>query len=65
MTSTGDCCARKRADAPHITGGNSSGAPLTGDALVLSRELVRPVTLTGDPKVMQAQVSFDLVLERL
>lgn len=35
------------------------------DALVLSRELVRPVTLTGDPKVMHAKVSFDLVLERL
>jgi hydroxyquinol 1,2-dioxygenase len=35
------------------------------DPLVLSRELVRPVTLAGDPKVMQAKVSFDLVLERL
>jgi protocatechuate 3,4-dioxygenase beta subunit len=35
------------------------------DPLVLSRELVRPVTLSGDPKVIQARVSFDLVLERL
>jgi protocatechuate 3,4-dioxygenase beta subunit len=35
------------------------------DPLVLSRDLVRPVTLTGDPKAIQAKVRFDLVLERL
>jgi len=35
------------------------------DPLVISRELVRPVTLSGDPKTIQANVSFDLVLERL
>lgn len=35
------------------------------DPLILSRELVRPVTLTGDPAHMQANVTFELVLERL
>jgi protocatechuate 3,4-dioxygenase beta subunit len=35
------------------------------DPLILSRDLVRPVTLVGDPKAIEAQVSFDLVLERL
>jgi protocatechuate 3,4-dioxygenase beta subunit len=35
------------------------------DPLVLSRELVRPVTLTGDPSAIQANVTFELVLERL
>ena len=35
------------------------------DPLVLSRDLVRPVTLTGDPKTIQAAVTFDVVLERL
>ncbi len=35
------------------------------DPLVLSRELVRPVTLSGDPKVIQAHVNFDVVLEQL
>ena len=35
------------------------------DPLVLSRELVRPVTLQGDPKAIRANVTFDLVLERL
>ena len=35
------------------------------DPLVLSRELVRPVTLAGDPKAIHAKVTFDLVLERL
>ena len=35
------------------------------DPLVLSRELVRPVTLTGDPKTIQAAVTFDVVLDRL
>jgi protocatechuate 3,4-dioxygenase beta subunit len=34
------------------------------DPLVLSRELVRPVTLTGDPKAVQANVTFEVVLER-
>ncbi len=35
------------------------------DPLVMSRELVRPVTLTGDPKAIQANVAFDVVLEQL
>ncbi len=35
------------------------------DPLVLSRELVRPSTLTGDPQVIQAHVNFDVVLDRL
>jgi protocatechuate 3,4-dioxygenase beta subunit len=35
------------------------------DPLVLSRDLVRPVTLIGDPKEIQAHVDFDLALERL
>ena len=35
------------------------------DSVITSRELVRPVTLTGDPKDMHAAVSFPLVLERL
>lgn len=35
------------------------------DPLVLSRELVRPVMLTGDPKTVEAKVTFELVLERL
>jgi protocatechuate 3,4-dioxygenase beta subunit len=35
------------------------------DPLVLDRDLVRPVTLAGDPKEIQARVDFDLVLERL
>ena len=35
------------------------------DPLVISRELVRPVTLTGDPKAIQANVTFELVMERL
>jgi protocatechuate 3,4-dioxygenase beta subunit len=37
----------------------------TRDPLVLSRELVRPVVISGDPKAVQAAVSFDVVLERL
>jgi len=37
----------------------------TKDPLVLSRDLVRPVTLMGDPKAIKANVSFDLVLESL
>jgi protocatechuate 3,4-dioxygenase beta subunit len=34
------------------------------DPLIQSRELVRPVTLTGDPKDIHAAVTFELVLER-
>ena len=34
------------------------------DPLVQSRELVRPVTIGGDPKAMIAAVSFELCLER-
>ena len=37
----------------------------TRDPLVLSRDLVRPVTLTGDPNEIQAHVNFEPVLERL
>ena len=35
------------------------------DPLVISRELVRPVTLMGDPKTIHAAVNFDVVLEGL
>jgi protocatechuate 3,4-dioxygenase beta subunit len=35
------------------------------DNLITSRELVRPVTLKGDPGELQAAVQFDVVLERL
>jgi protocatechuate 3,4-dioxygenase beta subunit len=35
------------------------------DPLVTSRELVRPVTLVGDPKDIHAAVKFELVLETL
>jgi protocatechuate 3,4-dioxygenase beta subunit len=35
------------------------------DPLVLSRELVRPVTLHGDAGAVHSAVTFDLVLERL
>ena len=35
------------------------------DPLIMSRELVRPVRLTGDPKAVQAMVAFEIVLERL
>jgi protocatechuate 3,4-dioxygenase beta subunit len=35
------------------------------DPLIHSRELVRPVMLTGDPKDIHAAVNFDVVLERL
>jgi protocatechuate 3,4-dioxygenase beta subunit len=35
----------------------------TRDPLCTSRELVRPVVLTGEPKFIAANVSFDLVLE--
>jgi protocatechuate 3,4-dioxygenase beta subunit len=37
----------------------------TRDPLCRSRELVRPVTLKGDPQVISANVNFELVLERL
>ena len=37
----------------------------TRDPLVTSRELVRPVTLVGDPKEIHAAVKFELVLEAL
>lgn len=35
------------------------------DPLCTSRELVRPVLLTGDPKDIEAKVTFDLCLEKL
>ena len=35
------------------------------DPLITSRELVRPVTLVGDPNEMQASMRFELVLELL
>jgi protocatechuate 3,4-dioxygenase beta subunit len=35
------------------------------DPLIQKRELVRPVTLAGDPKQIHATVNFELVLERL
>lgn len=34
------------------------------DPLIESRELVRPITIAGDPKAMYAAVSFELCLER-
>jgi protocatechuate 3,4-dioxygenase beta subunit len=34
------------------------------DPLIQSRELVRPVRIAGDPKVMYAAVAFELCLER-
>jgi protocatechuate 3,4-dioxygenase beta subunit len=37
----------------------------TRDPLIHSRELVRPVTLTGDPSEIMAAVNFEIVLERL
>jgi protocatechuate 3,4-dioxygenase beta subunit len=37
----------------------------TRDPLVLSRELVRPVTLSGDPREIHANVTFEIVLEPL
>lgn len=35
------------------------------DLLITSRELVRPVTLVGDPKDIHAAVKFELVLEAM
>ena len=37
----------------------------TRDPLIQSVDLVRPVTLAGDPKDIRAVVNFDIVLERL
>ena len=37
----------------------------TKDPLIRSRELVRPVRITGDPKEMYAAVNFELCMERL
>ena len=37
----------------------------TADPLVHTRELVRPVLLTGDPGTPTAAVTFELVLERV
>ena len=37
----------------------------TRDQLITSRELIRPVTLVGDPKDIHAAVRFELVLEAL
>jgi hypothetical protein len=34
------------------------------DPLISSIELVRPVTIKGDPKEMIAAVTFDLILEK-
>ena len=35
------------------------------DPLLHTRELIRPVTIAGDPKEIQALVNFEIVLERL
>jgi len=35
------------------------------DPLITSRELVRPVTLVGDPKDIHAAAKFELVLEAM
>ena len=37
----------------------------TRDPLITSRELVRPVTLVGEPKDLHAAVNFEVVLETL
>ena len=37
----------------------------TRDPLVRSRDLVRPVTLSGDPQAIHANVTFEVVLEQL
>jgi protocatechuate 3,4-dioxygenase beta subunit len=37
----------------------------TRDPILISRELVRPVTLAGDPDAIHAHVDFDIVLEPL
>lgn len=35
------------------------------DPLIISRELIRPVTLSGDPNAFQANVRFEVIVERL
>src|SRR5581483_8626049 len=35
------------------------------DPLIISPELVRPVTLAGDPQAIRAKVTFELIMERL
>ena len=37
----------------------------TRDPLIMSRDLVRPVTITGDAKALMAAVTFEIVLEPL
>jgi protocatechuate 3,4-dioxygenase beta subunit len=37
----------------------------TRDPLIQSIDLVRPVTLTGDPKDIHALVNFEIVMEQL
>jgi hypothetical protein len=37
----------------------------TRDPLIQSIDLVRPVTLSGDPNEIHAVVNFEIVLERL
>jgi protocatechuate 3,4-dioxygenase beta subunit len=37
----------------------------TRDPIVMSRDLVRPVMLVGDPNAIHASVDFDVVLQRL
>jgi len=37
----------------------------TRDPLIQSADLVRPVTLTGDPQEISGAVNFEIVLERL
>lgn len=37
----------------------------TKDPLIRNRDLVRPVTITGDPKAIVASTTFEIVLERL
>jgi protocatechuate 3,4-dioxygenase beta subunit len=41
------------------------GKNFVRDPLITSRELVRPVTLVGDPKEIHAAVKFELVLEAM
>jgi catechol 1,2-dioxygenase len=41
------------------------GRNFTRDPLIRDRELVRPVTLAGDPKAIHAEVTFEVVLEAL
>lgn len=41
------------------------GRNYTKDPLIQSRDLVRPVMITGDPKAILASVAFEIVLEPL